>query len=78
MHNVSQNEYHVLYTRTFQWIGGRGDCKLKEKYFEKHYEILTVSIDSFLALLDCVSRAIAVARASVVRKTHFLRNRQGN
>ena len=32
----------------------------------------------FLALLDCVSRAIAVARASVVRKMHFLRNRQAN
>ncbi len=42
----------------------------------------------FLALLDCVSRANAMARASVVRpsvcrplsvrKTRFLRNRQAN
>ncbi len=36
----------------------------------------------FLALIDCVSRGIAMARASVVhltvRKTRFLRKRQGN
>ncbi len=33
----------------------------------------------FLALLDCVSRAIAMARASVVvRKMRFLRNRKAN
>ncbi len=31
-----------------------------------------------LALLDCVSRANAVAQASVVHKTRFLRNRQAN
>ncbi len=33
-----------------------------------------------LALLDCLSIAIAVARASVVvvRKMRFLRNHQGN
>ena len=32
----------------------------------------------FLALLDCVNRAIAEVQASVIRKTHFLRNHQGN
>ena len=43
---------------------------------------IDLSSHNFLALLDCVSRANAVARASVVRpsvrKTRFLRNRQAN
>ncbi len=32
----------------------------------------------FLALLDCVSKVIAVALTSVVRKTPFLRNHRAN
>ncbi len=41
--------------------------------------LLLCSLFYFLALLDCVSRAIAVARESiVVRKTRFLGNYQAN